>query len=106
MVGRKVLLSGVCKFSVVERRSSGILREGNSMSDSERRPCPRCDNTVVAERLDGDDGITWLWRCPCGWAGARTGGDELLRPGSGVVSRREVSTEIARVFAGQRSKKS
>lgn len=73
--------------------------------DRDRRPCPRCENTVLAERLDGDDGITWLWRCPCGWAGARTGADVLARPESGVVSRREVSAEIARVFADDRTKK-
>ena len=72
------------------------------MSENQHRPCPRCERSVVAERLDGDDGVTWLWRCTCGWAGARTGGDALGRPESGVVSRRELSIEIARVLAEQK----
>lgn len=69
------------------------------MTDAGRRPCPRCTNLVLAERLEGDDGVTWLWRCACGWAAARTGGDPLQPPQSGVVNRREVNTEIARALS-------
>jgi hypothetical protein len=72
------------------------------MSDSDRRSCPRCEQAVYAERLDGDDGVTWLWRCRCGWAGARTGGDAAVRPESGVVSRREVSADVARALADRK----
>ena len=47
------------------------------------RQCPRCKALVEGTLLPGDDGVTWLWRCACGWAGARTE--------SGVVSRRHVN---------------
>ncbi len=73
------------------------------MRDRDQRPCPRCDSAVLAERLDGDDGVTWLWRCKCGWAGARTGGDAAVRPESGIVSRREVSEQIARALAAKKA---
>ena len=78
------------------------------MSDDLRRPCPRCEQITAAERLENDDGITWLWRCTCGWAAARTGGDPVssARPASGVRSRREVSAEIVQAFAEQRKKRS
>lgn len=72
------------------------------MSDADRRPCPRCETVVTVERLDGEDGVTWLWRCACGWAGARTDAEQAGRPASGVVSRRELSAEIARVLADRK----
>ena len=52
------------------------------------RQCPRCKALVGGTLLEGDDGVTWLWRCGCGWAGARTE--------SGVVDRREVKALIER----------
>ncbi|MFW6067840.1 MAG: hypothetical protein ACOC97_05830 [Myxococcota bacterium] len=50
------------------------------------RPCPRCQLPVHAERFQGVEGVTWLWRCRCGWSGAVSE--------SGVVSRRDAQAAI------------
>jgi hypothetical protein len=68
------------------------------------KSCPRCAEPVAVERLAGDDGVTWVWRCVCGWAGARTGGDEGARPVSGVVLRREVRAQIAQALEQQKKR--
>jgi len=68
------------------------------------KSCPRCAEPVASERLEGDDGVTWVWRCRCGWAGARTGGDEGARPVSGVVLRREVRAQIAQALEQQKKR--
>lgn len=36
------------------------------------RGCPRCATALSAERSYGASGVTYLWRCNCGWAGVRT----------------------------------
>jgi hypothetical protein len=59
-----------------------------------RRECPRCAASVLGERVDDDEGVTVVWRCRCGWAGARTAGD-VGRPVSGVSDRRAVLAGIA-----------
>ena len=74
------------------------------MISDDSKSCPRCVEAVVAERLDGDDGVTWVWRCRCGWASARTGGDEGARPSSGVVLRREVRAQIAQALEQQKKR--
>jgi hypothetical protein len=67
--------------------------DAREVSVSEKEPeltrtCPRCKAAVQGTLLEGDDGVTWLWRCSCGWAGARTE--------SGVVSRAQVRQLIER----------
>ncbi len=36
------------------------------------RRCPRCDQELFARQHLGEGGLTLLWQCTCGWAGART----------------------------------
>ena len=55
------------------------------------RTCPRCDSLVQAEQRQGDEGLVHLWRCGCGWAGART-----VHASEGVKQRR--SGLLQRVF--------
>ena len=74
------------------------------MNPDEPRTCPRCTEALAGERLEGDDGVTWLWRCACGWAGARTGVDEGARPVSGVVLRHEIRAQIAQAFEQQKKR--
>jgi hypothetical protein len=45
---------------------------------------------VPVERHQSEDGVTWIWRCECGWASARTE--------SGVVSRARAREAIARAI--------
>ncbi|MCC6875712.1 MAG: hypothetical protein IT378_15505 [Sandaracinaceae bacterium] len=56
----------------------------------EPRPCRSCGTVVPAERHQADDGLTWIWRCTCGWASARTE--------SGVLSRAKAREAIARAL--------
>lgn len=58
------------------------------------RGCPRCGVSLSGERVDDDEGVTIVWRCGCGWAGARTAGD-AGRPVSGVADRRAVAAILA-----------
>jgi hypothetical protein len=74
------------------------------MISDDSKSCPRCAEPVASERLEGDDGVTWVWRCRCGWAGARTGGEEGARPSSGVVLRREVRAQIAQALEQQKKR--
>jgi hypothetical protein len=48
--------------------------------------CPKCAGVVAAERFVATEGITWLWRCECGWSSAVAE--------SGVVSRRDARRAI------------
>ncbi len=74
------------------------------MTPDDLKSCPRCADPVASERLEGHDGVTWVWRCRCGWASARTGGDEDARPSSGVVLRREVRAQIAQALEQQKKR--
>ena len=74
------------------------------MNQDESRTCPRCAEGLAVERLEGDDGVTLLWRCACGWAGVRTGIDEGARPASGVVLRHEIRAQIAQAFEQQKKR--
>jgi hypothetical protein len=50
------------------------------------RNCPRCEGSVQPERFEGVEGITYLWRCACGWSSAVAE--------SGVLSRRVVRRTV------------
>jgi hypothetical protein len=50
------------------------------------RNCPRCEGSVQPERFEGVEGITYLWRCGCGWSSAVAE--------SGVLSRRVVRRAV------------
>jgi len=50
------------------------------------RECPRCNTAVTPERFEGAEGVTWLWRCACGWSSAVAE--------SGVVSRQGVRERV------------
>jgi hypothetical protein len=52
--------------------------------------CRRCGSEVPPERHQSEDGVTWIWRCACGWASARTE--------SGVVSRARAREAVARAL--------
>ncbi len=62
------------------------------VAPGEPRPCPRCGARVACERHDSDHAVTWIWRCPCGWASARAD--------SGVVSRTRAREAIAKALGG------
>jgi hypothetical protein len=59
--------------------------------DEDNRECPRCKAELVANARRGESGVVLLWKCACGWAGARTISleDEHLRrrTASGVAER-------------------
>lgn len=55
-------------------------------SASLERNCPRCEGSVEPERFEGAEGITWWWRCACGWSNAVAE--------SGVMSRKLVRRAV------------
>jgi hypothetical protein len=63
----------------------------NQARMSLERNCPRCEDAVAPERFEGAEGITWLWRCACGWSSALAE--------SGVVSRRSIRRAVGEVVA-------
>ena len=56
------------------------------------RACPRCETDLSPEQHRADHGVTWLWRCACGWSGAMTE--------SGVMNRREVLAAVQKKLQG------
>jgi len=58
--------------------------------EEQPRSCRSCGALVPVERHQIEERITWIWRCSCGWANARTE--------SGVVSRKKAREAIARAL--------
>ncbi|MFW5875766.1 MAG: hypothetical protein ACOCXM_03425 [Myxococcota bacterium] len=59
-----------------------------TISTKNDRVCSRCSRPVSPERFRGAEGVTWLWRCACGWSS--------VVAESGVVSRRRVREAVDR----------
>ena len=83
-------------FSSVQERSN--VKQPTSLppqpfgdEPTTARACRRCGSDVPAERYQAEHLVTWIWRCPCGWASARTE--------SGVVDRRRAHDAIARALS-------
>ncbi len=67
-------------------------REGSGGSNpfSSVKACRGCGAEVTAVEHPSDEGRTWIWRCDCGWASARTE--------SGVVARNRALAAVARAI--------
>lgn len=67
-------------------------REGSRGSNpfSSVKTCRSCGAEVTAVEHAADNGRTWIWRCGCGWACARTE--------SGVVERKQAQAAITRAI--------